>query len=109
MTPNGTISTFAGSCTKPGFSGDGKAATAAQMNQPFMMLLDAKGDLYFVDYLNRRIREITTDGNINTIAGSGNGPAANEADGSLAPSTDMLPGWIALGPDGSPLLHRRRL
>lgn len=101
VAPNGVITTFAGSCTKAGFMGDGKAATAALMNQPFMMLLDAKGDLYVSDYLNRRIREITTDGNINTIAGSGSGPSATAADGSLATSTDMLPGWIALGSDGS--------
>ena len=101
VAPNGNIATFAGSCGHPGFAGDGKAATAASLNGPFTMILDAKGDLYFVDYNNRRIREITTDGNINTIAGSGNAPTANEADGSLAPSTDMLPGYIALGPDGT--------
>ncbi len=101
VAPTGIISTFAGTCTKPGFSGDGKAASAALLNGPFTMLLDAKGDMYFVDYNNRRIREITTDGNINTIAGSGNPPQANEADGSLAPSTDMLPGYIALGSDGT--------
>jgi uncharacterized protein (TIGR03437 family) len=65
------------------------------------MLLDPKGNLIVVDYINHRIREITTDGNINTIAGSGNVAVLNEADGSLAPSTNMTPGYIALAPDGT--------
>jgi uncharacterized protein (TIGR03437 family) len=65
------------------------------------MQLDSKGNLYFVDYNNHRIREITTDGNINTIAGSGNVAVAAAADGSLAPSTNMTPGYIALAPDGT--------
>lgn len=101
VAPNGTISTFAGTCTKPGFSGDGKAASAALLYQPFTLVLDSKGNLTFVDYVNRRIRRVTTDGNINTIAGSGSAPEANEADGSLAPSTDMQPGYIALAADGT--------
>jgi uncharacterized protein (TIGR03437 family) len=101
VAPNGVISTFAGSCGHAGFAGDGKASTSAMMNVPFTMQLDSKGNLYFVDYQNHRIREITTDGNINTIAGSGNGATVAEADGSLAPSTNMTPGYIALGPDGT--------
>ena len=101
VSPIGVITTFAGQCTKPGFTGDGKAATGAQLNQPWMMILDPKGNLIFVDYINHRIREVTTDGNINTIAGSGTTAVVAEADGSLAPSTSMTPGYIALGPDGT--------
>ena len=54
-----------------GFSGDGGPATAAQINGPMGLAFDASGNLYFADSGNNRIREITPDGTINTIAGTG--------------------------------------
>jgi sugar lactone lactonase YvrE len=68
VTPSGMISTFAGAGTR-GFSGDGGPATQAQLNCPWGLALDEGGDLYVADDQNLRVREITRDGMITTIAG----------------------------------------
>lgn len=68
----GNISSFAGTGGTPGFSGDGAAATSAQINHPSGILVDSAGNVYIVDSFNDRVRKVTTDGNIATIAGNGN-------------------------------------
>jgi hypothetical protein len=70
IAPDGTISTVIGT-GQPGFSGDGGPAVNAQVNLPAQTILDSAGNLYIADYLNRRVREVTPDGTITTIAGSG--------------------------------------
>jgi hypothetical protein len=47
---NGIIATVAGTGTA-GSSGDGGAATNAQLNGPSGLVLDASGDLFIADYL----------------------------------------------------------
>ena len=42
-----------------GFSGDGAAATAAQLNATFGVALDGAGDLYLADSMNNRIRKVS--------------------------------------------------
>jgi DNA-binding beta-propeller fold protein YncE len=68
VTPSGMISTYAGAGTR-GFSGDGGPATQAQLNCPWGLALDEAGNLYVADNQNLRVREITRDGMITTIAG----------------------------------------
>ncbi|HXM22682.1 MAG TPA: choice-of-anchor D domain-containing protein [Terriglobales bacterium] len=64
-----TLSVFAGTGIQ-GFKGDGAAAIKATLMGPAALAIDSKsGNIYIVD-LNR-IRVITPDGNINTIAGTG--------------------------------------
>ena len=66
----GTLITIAGST--PGFSGDNAAATAAQLNLPTALALDAVDNLYFADTGNHRIRRIdAATGVISTAAGDG--------------------------------------
>ncbi len=65
----GTITTIAGDGTA-GFSGDGGSASAAQINQPHSITIDASGNIYFADFGNHRIRRIAS-GIISTIAGDG--------------------------------------
>src|ERR1022692_2219984 len=48
------ISTIAGNGTE-GFSGDGGAATAAEMDGPWDIAFDASGNMYIADELNNRI------------------------------------------------------
>jgi uncharacterized protein (TIGR03437 family) len=98
VSPTGTISTFAGTGIA-GWAGDGAQASAARIYGPFSMTLDSKGTLYFVDYSNYRIRKITPDGVINTIAGTGTFTISG--DGGLATSTDIFPGFLAVGSDGT--------
>jgi trimeric autotransporter adhesin len=96
---NGLISTVAGTGTQT-FSGDGGAATSANLNQPLSAMLDAAGNLYIGDYGNSRIREVNaTTLIINTIAGnftaggySGDGGPATGAELNTPIGTAMTPG-----------------
>ncbi len=65
----GVITTVAGTGVSA-FSGDGGPATGASL-MPTAMTLDSAGDIYIADTSNFRIREVTTNGVINTIAGNG--------------------------------------
>ena len=82
----GVISTVAGSGAQ-GFSGDGGAATAAQLNQPRGVALDGAGNLYIADWFNQRIRKVDTDGDISTVAGTGT--AGFSGDGGAATSAQL--------------------
>ncbi|MGI4758268.1 MAG: hypothetical protein ACRYGF_15645 [Janthinobacterium lividum] len=66
---NGIITTVAGTGTS-GFSGDGSAATGAQLDLPSAISLDAAGNLFIADTNNHRIRKVA-GGLISTVAGTG--------------------------------------
>jgi hypothetical protein len=78
----GVISTLAGNGTA-GYSGDGGAATAAELQYPTGIGLDSAGNVYIADSLNNVVRAVNPGtGNISTVAGNGtagysgdNGPA----------------------------------
>ncbi|MGA3017034.1 MAG: putative Ig domain-containing protein [Bryobacteraceae bacterium] len=70
ISPSGILTTIAGNGIA-GFSGDGGPAVNASLNNPYALALDSAGNIYVADTNNLRIREITTDGIISTIAGSG--------------------------------------
>jgi serine/threonine-protein kinase len=53
------------------FSGDGGLAIGASLALPLRLAVDANGNLYFCDARNGRIRKVTTDGVITSIAGPG--------------------------------------
>src|SRR5438093_6502178 len=65
-----TISSFAGTGVK-GFSGDGGPAAEAQLNSPTGVARGPDGSLYICDTGNHRLRKVTPDGNITTVAGTG--------------------------------------
>jgi len=69
---NGIITTVAGNGTQ-GFSGDGAAATNAELNDATGVAFDAFDNLYIADYENFRVREVSPNGIIITVAGNGNG------------------------------------
>jgi sugar lactone lactonase YvrE len=84
VTPGGAIAVVAGSGA-PGFSGDGGLATAAQLQDPNGVAVDAAGNLYIADTGNNRIRRVTPGGTISTVAGGTadqlNAPAGVAVDG----------------------------
>ena len=68
---SGTISTVAGNGLFK-YGGDGAAATSAFLDQPFgVAAADSDGNFYIADTENHRIRKVTPDGIITTIAGTG--------------------------------------
>jgi len=72
---NGVITTVAGSgpvgLTGGAFAGDGGPATAARLSEPNQVAFDARGNFYVLDAANTRIRKISPDGSITTVAGTG--------------------------------------
>ena len=65
---NGTITTFAGNNSAgAGYSGDGAAATGAQLNNPVGVAVDASGNVYIADAGNNVVRQVG-GGNIITPA-----------------------------------------
>jgi uncharacterized protein (TIGR03437 family) len=96
---NGNINTVAGS-GGVGYWGDGGQATAAGLNGPTGVAIDAAGFLYIADTGNNRIRKVAGNGIITTVAGTGNpsysgdlGPAINaDLDGPTGVTVD--PGGV---------------
>jgi sugar lactone lactonase YvrE len=70
VSQDGTIRTLAGN-GKPGFSGDGGPGVSAQLNAPTALTVDGRGNLFIVDTGNNRIRKLSSDGSISTVAGTG--------------------------------------
>lgn len=69
VSASGVIRTVAGT-GQAGFSGDGGLASAAQLNAPYGLALDARGNLYIADLGNARVRRVTPNGRIETVAGA---------------------------------------
>ncbi len=87
----GIITTIAGYGTS-GYSGDGGPATAATLNGPQGLAIDATGNMYIAESGNQRIRKILTTGIITTYAG--NGSVGYGGDGGLATAAKLY------SPDG---------
>ncbi len=102
VSSSGSISTFAGTGT-PGYSGDGGAATAAQLNKPIGVAIDATGNLIIADTQNQRIRRVNAAGVINTIAGNGVGGYGGDAGPATAAQLNF-PGGLLPRTDGSLLI-----
>ncbi|MEO6060417.1 MAG: RHS repeat-associated core domain-containing protein, partial [Thermoflexales bacterium] len=97
---DGFISTVAGAGTG-GFSGDGGPATLAQLSSPEDIAVGADGTLYIADASNYRVRQVGSDGIINTVAGNGTSGFNVGADGGLAIRAQFSkPTGLALGQDG---------
>lgn len=67
VTPAGVVSVFAGSGASGFTNGQGTAAT---LNQPDGITIDANGNLYIADQSNHAIRKITPGGLVTTLAGN---------------------------------------
>jgi sugar lactone lactonase YvrE len=94
VTPEGVVTTVAGNGI-PGFA-DGEAATA-QFNGPVGVSVDKQGNIYVADTYNDRIRKITIDGQVSTVAGGRQG----DLDGDASNARFDTPCAVVSLPDGS--------
>src|SRR5215472_1032278 len=93
---NGIITTVAGTGTGA-FSGDGGPATSAGM-VPEDVTVDSAGNLFIVDFGNKRARKVATNGTVTTVAGNG----TNTSSGDGGPATSAgIPGPFAIALIGS--------
>lgn len=100
--PGGIISTVAGNGVR-GFSGDGGPATEAQLNYPMGIAVGPDGSIYIADQYNHRIRRVSPDGIISTVAG--NGIRGYFGDGGQATEAQLFtPSNVAADPDGNLLI-----
>lgn len=98
LVSGGNISTVVGTGT-PGFSGDGAAASAAQLALPSGVAVDTAGNLYIADRNNQRIRKVS-GGTINTLAGDGEELFAGDGGAATAAALD-LPSGVAVDTAGN--------
>lgn len=83
---SGIITTLAGNGTS-GYSGDGFAATSAQLHAPAGITFDNSGNLYIADNGNFVVRMVDITGVITTFAG--NGVAATSGDYGMATDASL--------------------
>lgn len=83
---DGVISTVAGTGLE-GYAGDGGRATQAKLDVPLGLALDSRGNLYFADSGNDRVREVDAAGHITTVAG--NGTSGYSGDGGSAAGAEL--------------------
>lgn len=67
---SGIITTIAGTGAA-GYTGDGGPATAATLDDPNSLTVDAAGNVYIADAHNNVIRKVSTSGMISTVVGNG--------------------------------------
>lgn len=84
---NGTITTVAGTGNK-GYAGDGGLALKAELNEPYEVRFDRRGNLFFVERMNHLVRRVDAKTKIiTTIAGTGK--AGFSGDGGAAANAMM--------------------
>ncbi len=86
ISPSQVLTTAAG-VGKAVFSGDGGPGNQAGLSQPSGLALDGNGNLYIADVGNGRVRRVTTDGKISTVAGGGR--TGGVVDGSAAVGSNL--------------------
>ena len=73
VTPDGTVSVFAGTGER-GFGGDGGPAVNAKLDRPTSVTVDPRtNEVHLSDSYSYRVRKVDINGIISTVAGNGNG------------------------------------
>jgi sugar lactone lactonase YvrE len=100
ISPAGAVSVAAGVEFACGYNGDNIVATTADLNQPYGVSVDGKGNIFIADSNNNRIRRVNTLGIISTTAG--NGTCGFLGDGGPATSAELcFPEGVAISGTGT--------
>ena len=102
VTPDGFLNTVIASGSDGslcGYFGDGEPAAGARISFPTGIALDTIGNLYIADTGNHRVRKVTPDGVITTIAG--NGIAGYSGDGGPATNAQLSAAGVVVDSDGN--------
>jgi hypothetical protein len=86
-----------------GYSGDNGPAKEAQLNQPFAVAVDSAGNLFITEAGNARIRKVSRDGIITTVAGGGT--AIPTAEGAPATSVALRQALTGVAVDAAGNLY----
>jgi uncharacterized protein (TIGR03437 family) len=102
MDPSGTFVTVAGDSFSYSV-GDNGPATMGQFDQPSALTLDSTGNLFIADSGNQLVRQVTPDGTLTTLAGTGTAAEGVPygSPGSVALNTPM---GVAMDPAGNVLV-----
>lgn len=96
---NGRITTVAGNGMAD-YKGDGKLATAANLNLPFGVTMDKIGNLFIADTYNNVIRKVDVNGIISTVAGNGNAGFKGDSLNALSANLN-LPNSVTIDSSGN--------
>jgi sugar lactone lactonase YvrE len=96
VSPTGVITTLAGTGVA-GFSGDTGQASAAQLDSPNGVAVDAAGNVYIADTFNSRVRKVDPSGVITTLAGTGVAGFSGDTGQASAAQLNILFGVAADG------------
>ena len=98
ITADGSVKTLAGSGVIGAANGTGNEA---QFYFPQGLVVDAAGNVYVADTFNNKIRKVTADGVVSTIAGTGN---AGNVDGDGPSAQFNAPSGLAFDASGNLLV-----
>lgn len=94
ISPEGIVTTLAGQNTNGDQDGQGMEAA---FNFPWDIVADTSGNIYLTDIFNHKIKKVTPEGVVSTVAGSG---ISGSADGQGSQATFNFPEGIAVTPTG---------
>jgi len=95
ITPAGIVSTYAGAVARGYAEG---SALSARFGQSFGIVMDANGNIYIADSDNHRIRKITSQGIVSTVAGS---DTAGFTNGDVSSAKFFFPQGCVLDREGN--------
>lgn len=110
ISPDGTVSTLAGNGTAG--DRDDKEGKLATFNQPAGIAVNSEGNVFVADQLNHKIRIVSPDGSVSTLAGNGFAGSANHPDPIQASFNNPraiaigAAGWIYVCDTGNQLIRR---
>jgi uncharacterized protein (TIGR03437 family) len=100
LSATGAVTVFAGTGDK-GYGGDGGLALSATFNGPQGIAVDSSFGVYIADTFNNRVRRVSSDGTITTVAGNGRPTFAGDEGPAPSNASLFFPTDVALDRNGA--------